>query len=258
MIPVESTNVKMWKVNDKVDALDVDNAAWFEAVITKITPNKIVVQFEGYEETAELEYKEVRPQATDAIKSVGELKVSEVYSCNYNFDDPTDVGFWYDVKILAVDKEKNRTQAAFVHKKDAETQWIDFEEEKFFIIKKGFLSQKEQEAELAKQKKVEPVKEVKSQGVKRKYDNVQELNGKPSPQVLEALEQGKKRKVNLALYKGKEVEFVKTVALKNKEIYAKVKWANQEQMEDIPSAVLREIAPGKLLDFYESRLAFIE
>ncbi|NXP48447.1 UHRF1 ligase, partial [Heliornis fulica] len=115
----------LYKINDLVDARDMNMGAWFEAQVVNVTrkkpTNKSVdsctdpdqptavpeedviyhVKYEDYPENGvvELSSNDVRARARTILKW-HQLEVGQVVMVNYNPDEPKERGFWYDAEIL--------------------------------------------------------------------------------------------------------------------------------------------------------------
>ncbi|XP_072032626.1 E3 ubiquitin-protein ligase UHRF1-like [Amphiura filiformis] len=110
----ESSGLRgLYKVGDVIDAMDVSMGAWFEADIVKITTAKddgmiYHVKYDGYDEQGivKLRSQYLRPRARSYLKFEN-IKEGDIVMANYNSDEPTERGFWYDVKVLK--KKSSRT-----------------------------------------------------------------------------------------------------------------------------------------------------
>ncbi|KAM4709156.1 E3 ubiquitin-protein ligase UHRF1-like isoform 1-T2 [Discoglossus pictus] len=110
--------VGLYKINDFVDARDLNMGAWFEAQIVNVTKRVkqdnaqsdrpasgedilYHVKYEDYPENGvvQLTCKDVRARARSVLKW-NELTVGMVVMVNYNPDDPKERGYWYDAEIL--------------------------------------------------------------------------------------------------------------------------------------------------------------
>ncbi|TFK00154.1 ubiquitin/ISG15-conjugating enzyme E2 L6 [Platysternon megacephalum] len=116
----------LYKINEFVDARDMNMGAWFEAQIVNVTRKEKAanessdsdteselqstaaeedilyhVKYEDYPENGvvELSSKDVRTRARTVLKW-HQLEVGEVVMVNYNPDEPKERGFWYDAEIL--------------------------------------------------------------------------------------------------------------------------------------------------------------
>ncbi|OXB52120.1 UNVERIFIED_CONTAM: hypothetical protein H355_005382 [Colinus virginianus] len=108
------------KINDLVDARDMNMGAWFEAQVVNVTRRKAAngscadqkttipeedviyhVKYEDYPENGvvKLSSNDVRSRARTILKW-HQLEVGQVVMVNYNPDEPTERGFWYDAEIL--------------------------------------------------------------------------------------------------------------------------------------------------------------
>nr|6B9M_A Chain A, E3 ubiquitin-protein ligase UHRF1 [Danio rerio]6B9M_B Chain B, E3 ubiquitin-protein ligase UHRF1 [Danio rerio]6B9M_C Chain C, E3 ubiquitin-protein ligase UHRF1 [Danio rerio] len=108
-----------YKINEFVDARDLNMGAWFEAQIVKVTktpaedggPEEIVyhVKYEDYPENGvvQLRGKDVRPRAR-TVYQWRQLEPGMIVMVNYNPDDPKERGYWYDAEIQR--KRETRTQ----------------------------------------------------------------------------------------------------------------------------------------------------
>ncbi|XP_015221250.2 E3 ubiquitin-protein ligase UHRF1 isoform X2 [Lepisosteus oculatus] len=119
-----------YKINEFVDARDLNMGAWFEAQIvnvtkedrsssesrenksdSKTTEEEIVyhVRYEDYPENGvvKLSGKDVRPRAR-TVYQWHQLEVGMVVMVNYNPDEPKERGYWYDAQI----QKKRETRTA--------------------------------------------------------------------------------------------------------------------------------------------------
>ncbi|XP_036410490.1 E3 ubiquitin-protein ligase UHRF1-like [Megalops cyprinoides] len=113
----------LYKINEFVDARDLNMGAWFEAQImnvTKETKNSTMesgseeeilyhVRYEDYPENGvvPLQAKDVRPRAR-TVYQWHQLEEGMVVMVNYNPDEPKERGFWYDAQI----QRKRETRSA--------------------------------------------------------------------------------------------------------------------------------------------------
>eukprot|EP00062_Callorhinchus_milii_P015715 gi/632966229/ref/XP_007899301.1/ PREDICTED: E3 ubiquitin-protein ligase UHRF1 [Callorhinchus milii] len=126
----------LYKINECVDARDMNMGAWFEAVVGNVTldesTNKTTdneesadtskstetkaaeedviyhIKYEDYPENGivQLRSKDIRPRAR-TILQWEQLQVGQVVMVNYNPDEPKERGYWYDAEILR--KKETRT-----------------------------------------------------------------------------------------------------------------------------------------------------
>uniref|UniRef100_A0A8C5FZZ2 E3 ubiquitin-protein ligase UHRF n=1 Tax=Gouania willdenowi TaxID=441366 RepID=A0A8C5FZZ2_GOUWI len=114
-----------FKINELVDARDLNMGAWFEAQIVNVTktpkmpkeeaeaePAEEVlyhVKYEDYPENGVIELlgKDVRPRAR-TVYQWHQLEPGMVVMVNYNPDDPKERGYWYDAEIQK--RRETRTQ----------------------------------------------------------------------------------------------------------------------------------------------------
>ncbi|XP_026720893.1 E3 ubiquitin-protein ligase UHRF1 [Athene cunicularia] len=115
----------LYKINDLVDARDMNMGAWFEAQVVNVTRKKPTnesahsctdpdkptaipeedviyhVKYEDYPENGvvQLSSNDVRSRARTILKW-HQLEVGQVVMVNYNPDEPKERGFWYDAEIL--------------------------------------------------------------------------------------------------------------------------------------------------------------
>ncbi|XP_068020860.1 E3 ubiquitin-protein ligase UHRF1 isoform X1 [Melanerpes formicivorus] len=114
----------LYKINDLVDARDMNMGAWYEAQVVNVTRKKPTnvsaasmdpdqpaavpeedviyhVKYEGYPESGavQLSSNDVRARARTILKW-HQLEVGQVVMVNYNPDEPNERGFWYDAEIL--------------------------------------------------------------------------------------------------------------------------------------------------------------
>ncbi|NXP79470.1 UHRF1 ligase, partial [Ramphastos sulfuratus] len=122
----------LYKINDLVDARDMNMGAWYEAQVVNVTRRKPTngsaasmdpdqpaavpeeeviyhVKYEGYPESGavQLSSNDVRARARTVLKWQ-QLEVGQVVMVNYNPDEPSERGFWYDAEIL----HKRETKAS--------------------------------------------------------------------------------------------------------------------------------------------------
>ncbi|XP_051827794.1 E3 ubiquitin-protein ligase UHRF1 isoform X1 [Antechinus flavipes] len=119
----------LYKINEYVDARDMNMGAWFEAILVNVTrkeraeasessdiengqvPEEDVIYHVKYEDYPEngvvkLSSKDVRARARTILKW-HQLEVGQIVMVNYNPDEPKERGFWYDAEILR--KRETRT-----------------------------------------------------------------------------------------------------------------------------------------------------
>ncbi|XP_043830752.1 E3 ubiquitin-protein ligase UHRF1 [Dromiciops gliroides] len=119
----------LYKINDYVDARDMNMGAWFEAILVNVTRKERAadgessdsgdgqvaeedviyhVKYEDYPENGvvKLSSKDVRARARTILKW-HQLEVGQIVMVNYNPDEPKERGFWYDAEILR--KRETRT-----------------------------------------------------------------------------------------------------------------------------------------------------
>uniref|UniRef100_A0A673ACE8 E3 ubiquitin-protein ligase UHRF n=1 Tax=Sphaeramia orbicularis TaxID=375764 RepID=A0A673ACE8_9TELE len=115
------------KINELVDARDLNMGAWFEAQIVNVTKTTKTpkeeaaeaqpaeeeeilyhVKYEDYPENGEIPLlaKDVRPRAR-TVYQWHQLEPGMVVMVNYNPDDPKERGYWYDAEIQK--KRETRT-----------------------------------------------------------------------------------------------------------------------------------------------------
>ncbi|XP_056374998.1 E3 ubiquitin-protein ligase UHRF1-like [Hyla sarda] len=105
--PAEPSVLGLYTVKELVDARDLHMGAWFEAEVVSVsrgsTGDDVIyhIRYEDYPEEGivQLTGKDVRPRARTKL-SWGELKAGLVVMLNYNPDEPTERGYWYDAEIL--------------------------------------------------------------------------------------------------------------------------------------------------------------
>ncbi|XP_053559147.1 E3 ubiquitin-protein ligase UHRF1 [Bombina bombina] len=113
--PSTEPAVGLYKINDFVDARDLNMGAWFEAQVVNVTrqtktqpsePETTLdvvyhVKYEDYPENGvvQLTSKDVRSRARTILKW-RDLTVGQVVMVNYNPDDPKERGYWYDAEII--------------------------------------------------------------------------------------------------------------------------------------------------------------
>uniref|UniRef100_A0A8C1LIV8 E3 ubiquitin-protein ligase UHRF n=1 Tax=Cyprinus carpio TaxID=7962 RepID=A0A8C1LIV8_CYPCA len=114
-----------YKINEFVDARDLNMGAWFEAQIVNVTKTtksssedggsdeeeEIIyhVKYEDYPENGvvQLRGKDVRPRAR-TVYQWHQLEKGMIVMVNYNPDEPKERGYWYDAEIQR--KRETRTQ----------------------------------------------------------------------------------------------------------------------------------------------------
>ncbi|TRZ03334.1 hypothetical protein DNTS_027491 [Danionella cerebrum] len=108
-----------YKINEFVDARDLNMGAWFEAQIVNVTKAEdgecdgdeavYHVKYEDYPENGvvQLRGKDVRPRAR-TVYQWHQLEQGMIVMVNYNPDDPKERGYWYDAEIQR--KRETRTQ----------------------------------------------------------------------------------------------------------------------------------------------------
>ncbi|KAL2090228.1 hypothetical protein ACEWY4_014916 [Coilia grayii] len=114
-----------YKINEFVDARDLNMGAWFEAQIVNVTKTaksseeedaeaaqeeiRYHVKYEDYPDygVVELSGKDVRPRAR-TVYQWHQLEQGMVVMVNYNPDEPKERGYWYDAQIQR--KRETRTQ----------------------------------------------------------------------------------------------------------------------------------------------------
>ncbi|XP_023230679.1 E3 ubiquitin-protein ligase UHRF1-like [Centruroides sculpturatus] len=124
---------KYYKVGECIDARDLNNGAWFEAKIVKITAKDsnelkrqlsesgncgmvsgnsnhlakpteddlyFYVVFDTYEDDdpTPLTFENIRPRARTVI-NFDDIQEGSMVMVNYNMEEPTERGYWYDCKI---------------------------------------------------------------------------------------------------------------------------------------------------------------
>uniref|UniRef100_A0A6Q2YRB5 E3 ubiquitin-protein ligase UHRF n=1 Tax=Esox lucius TaxID=8010 RepID=A0A6Q2YRB5_ESOLU len=116
-----------YKINEFVDARDLNMGAWFEAQVVNVTKTpkmpveegsdgkqgeeEIIhyhVKYEDYPENGvvQLQSKDVRPRAR-TVYQWHQLEAGMVVMVNFNPDDPKERGYWYDAEIQR--KRETRT-----------------------------------------------------------------------------------------------------------------------------------------------------
>ncbi|KAG5847197.1 hypothetical protein ANANG_G00123460 [Anguilla anguilla] len=112
----------LYKINEYVDARDLNMGAWFEAQIVNVTKEapssaeadgteediRYHVKYEDYPENGvvALQGKDVRPRAR-TVYQWHQLEEGMVVMVNYNPDEPKERGYWYDAQIQR--KRETRT-----------------------------------------------------------------------------------------------------------------------------------------------------
>ncbi|XP_063311668.1 E3 ubiquitin-protein ligase UHRF1 [Pelobates fuscus] len=125
--PAASVDIGLYKINELVDARDLNMGAWFEAQVVNKTKRVVQngtesegqpsasedeviyhVKYEDYPENGivQLTGKDVRARARTILKWK-ELAVGQVVMVNYNIDEPKERGYWYDAEIQK--KRETRT-----------------------------------------------------------------------------------------------------------------------------------------------------
>ncbi|GLD49916.1 E3 ubiquitin-protein ligase UHRF1 [Lates japonicus] len=115
-----------YKINELVDARDLNMGAWFEAQIVNVTKTTKTpkeeaaeaqpaeeeilyhVKYEDYPENGVIQLlaKDVRPRAR-TVYQWHQLEAGMIVMVNYNPDDPKERGYWYDAEIQR--KRETRT-----------------------------------------------------------------------------------------------------------------------------------------------------
>ncbi|KAI4886883.1 hypothetical protein NFI96_022587 [Prochilodus magdalenae] len=115
-----------YKINEFVDARDLNMGAWFEAQILNVTKTpknteeggmetdgeeeiRYHIKYEDYPENGvvQLLAKDVRPRAR-TVYQWHQLEQGMIVMVNYNPDEPKERGYWYDAQIQR--KRETRTQ----------------------------------------------------------------------------------------------------------------------------------------------------
>ncbi|XP_062868668.1 E3 ubiquitin-protein ligase UHRF1 isoform X1 [Trichomycterus rosablanca] len=115
-----------YKINEYVDARDLNMGAWFEAQIVNITKTpksteegsmetdaeeeiRYHIKYEDYPENGVVRLlgKDVRPRAR-TVYQWHQLEEGMVVMVNFNTDEPKERGYWYDAQIQR--KRETRTQ----------------------------------------------------------------------------------------------------------------------------------------------------
>uniref|UniRef100_A0A8C3V261 E3 ubiquitin-protein ligase UHRF n=1 Tax=Catharus ustulatus TaxID=91951 RepID=A0A8C3V261_CATUS len=116
--------IGLYKINELVDARDINIGAWFEAHIENVTratkghKNDCMdsdeeaiyhIKYDEYPENGiiEMDTVNLRPRARTILKW-SELKVGDVVMVNYNVETPEERGFWFDAEITSL-REISRT-----------------------------------------------------------------------------------------------------------------------------------------------------
>ncbi|KAM3876053.1 E3 ubiquitin-protein ligase UHRF1 [Diretmus argenteus] len=123
----DATELGFYKINEFVDARDLNMGAWFEAQIMNVTKTTKTptqeedaaakpaeeeihyhVKYEDYPENGvvQLLAKDVRPRAR-TVYQWHQLEPGMVVMVNYNPDEPNERGYWYDAEIQR--KRETRT-----------------------------------------------------------------------------------------------------------------------------------------------------
>ncbi|KYB25736.1 E3 ubiquitin-protein ligase UHRF2 [Tribolium castaneum] len=114
-----------YKIGDLVDVMYSEFGAWFEAKIIEILVDQnndnaeenliFKVVMDRNEETAPITvtFNNVRPRAK-YIYSFSELQNEMIVFVNYNIEEPTKRGYWYDFKITNINREKNTLEGNLI------------------------------------------------------------------------------------------------------------------------------------------------
>ena len=103
----------LFTVGEEVDVFDPGSGAWFEGVVRKCMKRVgsdelvYVIKLDEYEECDNMTVRshEIRPRA-HYIFPVSELSAGLQCMVNYNLDQPSDRGFWYDATIISVSRKR--------------------------------------------------------------------------------------------------------------------------------------------------------
>ncbi|RZC38251.1 E3 ubiquitin-protein ligase UHRF1 [Asbolus verrucosus] len=107
---------RYYENGDRIDVIDYNHGAWFEAKILNISTRKtqnaqesdlvFKIRMDRNVETAPIEVKfdDIRPRACYTYKH-SELEPGMTVFVNYNIEQPTTRGYWYDFEIAEVTKK---------------------------------------------------------------------------------------------------------------------------------------------------------
>nr|XP_015840552.1 PREDICTED: E3 ubiquitin-protein ligase UHRF1 isoform X2 [Tribolium castaneum] len=108
---------RYYEIGDKIDVIDSDHGAWFEAKILGIfkpkeTENadekdltfRIKMDRNGNTAAFDVTFSEIRPRAYYTYHK-SELTPGVIVLANYNIEEPTSRGYWYDFEIKEITKK---------------------------------------------------------------------------------------------------------------------------------------------------------
>ncbi|XP_044258582.1 E3 ubiquitin-protein ligase UHRF1-like [Tribolium madens] len=108
---------RYYENGDKIDVIDSDHGAWFEAKILNIFGPKgkqstdesdlvfrIKMDRNGNTAAFDVTFSDIRPRAYYTYKE-SEIKPGLTVLANYNIENPTTRGYWYDFEIKAMTKK---------------------------------------------------------------------------------------------------------------------------------------------------------
>lgn len=106
----EVTNL-WYRVGDDVDCLDQAYGAWFEAIILKILSNngtiiyRVQWKFLADDEPFDVVENMIRPRALTRL-TASEIITGQRVMINYNTEEPSEYGYWYDFTVENIKKTR--------------------------------------------------------------------------------------------------------------------------------------------------------
>ncbi|XP_012278380.1 E3 ubiquitin-protein ligase UHRF1 isoform X2 [Orussus abietinus] len=100
-----------YRVGDCIDCIDIAYGAWFEARIIKIFKRAgsliygLKWEFEDADEEFDVAEQFIRPRARRLL-NFNELEIGQKVMVNHNVEEPKKNGFWYDLLITKIHKNK--------------------------------------------------------------------------------------------------------------------------------------------------------
>ncbi|KAL6259769.1 hypothetical protein P5V15_009682 [Pogonomyrmex californicus] len=108
---LEEAESLYYKIGDAVDCSDQRTGAWFEAIIKKIYKKgdeilyNIIWEFDSVISPVNVPETRIRPRARRSIE-FDELSVGQKVMINYDMDDPSKIGLWFDFTISQIEKKR--------------------------------------------------------------------------------------------------------------------------------------------------------
>ncbi|KAL1132206.1 hypothetical protein AAG570_010163 [Ranatra chinensis] len=121
---------EIFKVGDIIDARDTCYGGWFEGKIIAILKDssKDKCDFDGAElpvddgllyrvklnsypddEPLLLHLKDIRPRSREVLP-LSSVNVGDIILVNYNIEEPSERGYWYDLKVTSIKPSRKRTE----------------------------------------------------------------------------------------------------------------------------------------------------